>query len=306
MQYSKDDYQKEIAKRLPLTREKITQYRREAEEHWILYPQRYCHGTHNADVSGEYIGYSKNTKDSYLVVKTEDSKYCMYIGEGNARDLYDFTSFGTSSELMYDTLQAGEQCSGIRFGWWVAQGVRNVDYSVMISGGHDLFGCVALKKKEYCILNKQYTPDEYTALRGRIIEEMNKHPYTDAKGRVYRYGEFFPPEMSPFGYNETNAQEFFPLSEDEAIDRGYQWYENTQNIYQSTIHGKGLPESIENVGDDITKEVIGCSETGKAFRIIPSEIDFYRRMKLPLPSIHPDVRHTKRTRYRNSIKLWHR
>ena len=29
------------------------------------------------------------------------------------------------------------------------------------------------------------------------------------------WGEFFPHEMSPFGYNETVAQEYFPMTEDE-------------------------------------------------------------------------------------------
>jgi len=29
------------------------------------------------------------------------------------------------------------------------------------------------------------------------------------------WGEFFPHELSPFGYNETVAQEYFPLTEEE-------------------------------------------------------------------------------------------
>ena len=53
-QYSKNDYQKEIAKLLPLTREKITKYRMEAEKHWLLYPPRNWHGTHNVNAFVEY------------------------------------------------------------------------------------------------------------------------------------------------------------------------------------------------------------------------------------------------------------
>jgi len=30
------------------------------------------------------------------------------------------------------------------------------------------------------------------------------------------WGEFFPIEMSPFGYNETIAQEYFPITQDES------------------------------------------------------------------------------------------
>jgi hypothetical protein len=45
---------------------------------------------------------------------------------------------------------------------------------------------------------------------------MNNNPYIDKKGRVYRYGEFFPMEISPFAYNETIAQEHFSLTKEQA------------------------------------------------------------------------------------------
>jgi len=44
----------------------------------------------------------------------------------------------------------------------------------------------------------------------KIKDHMDKMPFTDAKGNVYRYGEFLPPEMSPFAYNTTLAQNFSP------------------------------------------------------------------------------------------------
>jgi len=31
------------------------------------------------------------------------------------------------------------------------------------------------------------------------------------------WGEFFPASLSPFGYNETVAQEYFPLSREEVL-----------------------------------------------------------------------------------------
>ncbi len=52
---------------------------------------------------------------------------------------------------------------------------------------------------------------------------MDEMPYTDARGRVYKYGEFYPPELSPWSYNETLAQEYFPLTKEEAISLGYRW-----------------------------------------------------------------------------------
>jgi hypothetical protein len=33
------------------------------------------------------------------------------------------------------------------------------------------------------------------------------------------WGEFFPLPLSPFGYNETVAQDYFPLTSEEAIEK---------------------------------------------------------------------------------------
>jgi hypothetical protein len=79
-----------------------------------------------------------------------------------------------------------------------------------------MFGCAKLRHKKYCILNKQYSKEEYYEMVEKVKKHMNEMPYVDKKGRVYKYGEFFPAELSPFGYNETLAHDFFPLEKEEA------------------------------------------------------------------------------------------
>ena len=44
----------------------------------------------------------------------------------------------------------------------------------------------------------------------------------------------------------------------------------------------------------------------QAFRIIPQELDFLRKMNLPLPRLCPNCRHYQRIKQRNPLKLWHR
>ena len=70
-------------------------------------------------------------------------------------------------------------------------GNRDLQYSEACSGSQNLFGCTALRTKEYCILNKQYTKEEYEDLVSKIMKHMNDNPYTDKNGHVYKYGEFF-------------------------------------------------------------------------------------------------------------------
>ena len=60
-------------------------------------------------------------------------------------------------------------------------------------------------------MNKQYKEKEYFEIVSKIKGHMNTMSYIDEKGRIFKYGEFFPYDMCPFGYNETNAHDFFPL-----------------------------------------------------------------------------------------------
>ena len=82
-----------------------------------------------------------------------------------------------------------------------------------------LFGCVGLRNKKYCILNKQYTQEEYEKIVPQIITHMQTTTAKDGAGS--ERGEFFDPQLSPFGYNETVANEYYPLSKEQAIARGY-------------------------------------------------------------------------------------
>lgn len=49
------------------------------------------------------------------------------------------------------------------------------------------------------------------------------------------WGEFFPTELSAFGYNETVAQEYFPMTEKEVKVKGWKWYDGeNKNTYIGT------------------------------------------------------------------------
>jgi len=172
---------------------------------------------------------------------------------------------------------------------------------------------VGLRKKGYCILNKQYSKEEYEALVPRIISHMNEMPYADKKGRVYRYGEFFPLEFSPFPYNDTFAQEHLPLTKEESFEKGYLWKDPEKRNYSITMEHEALPDHIKDVQDTILKEVIACAhnqicneQCTQAFRILPHELEFYRKIEFPLPRLCPNCRHYQRIKQRSSLKLWQR
>lgn len=137
---------------------------------------------------------------------------------------------------------------------------------------------------------------------------MNNVPYRDSMGRVYRYGEFFPAELSPFCYNETNAQEEFPLDEKQAREEGYHWIdkEKYRGEYQITKKAGELPDNISEVKDDILKEIIECSQCERPYRIIGQELKFYRNQHLPLPRLCVECRYKEHMKWKNSFRLYHR
>jgi hypothetical protein len=115
--------------------------------------------------------------------------------------------------------------------------------------------------------------------------------------------------MSPFGYNETVAQEYFPLTKSEAVWSGiFHWsdYEAPFPTVEKVIPASKLPDTIDSIPDDILNWAIECEVTGRPFRIIRQELEFYRKHSLPIPRRHPDQRHLDRMALRNPRKLFER
>ncbi len=102
--------------------------------------------------------------------------------------------------------------------------------------------------------------------------------------------------------------EYFPLTKDEALKRGYAWRDPTDEKpdVKKVIPAKQLPQTIGEIPDDVLNWAVVCLVTGRPFRIIKQELAFYRQLDLPLPHKHPDERHRERTTSRSGIKLFSR
>jgi hypothetical protein len=175
-----------------------------------------------------------------------------------------------------------------------------------IKSSSDCFGCVGIKSKKFCIFNKQYTEPEYNILVGKIKKQMDEIPYTGTDGSVYKYGEFFPIDFVPFGFNNSLAAQHFTYTKDEAVAKGYPWIEVDRGNYTITKKASELPESIHDVSDTILKDIIECEICHHAFRIMPDELTFLRKEQLPLPHMCVDCRHTRRVQDRLKADLYDR
>ena len=240
---------------------------------------------------GDFLTNTQNCTDCYDV---NDSQDCKYINVGvNVKDLIDCSNMYLKPELNYQVLGTIETYNVI-FSLYVFHS-QNVAYSEFCFNSSNLFGCSGLRKKQYCIFNKQYTKEQYEELVPRIIAHMNS---------TGEWGQFFPMWHSPYGYNETVAQDYVPLTKDVALARGMHWKDPDQKDYKPQTYT--IPNSIKDVPDTITKELLACKHCGKNYRIIPQELARLRNISLPIPHKCPDCRHSERMSLRNPPRLYAR
>ena len=310
-QYSKEDYLKNKESLNFGSYKILSQFKDKYKDFILKYPRKYGSIIKSVDVTGDNIMNSKNIKncfDSYGNV--EDSKY---LSHGfDQKDSYDMYGYGVGASLMYEGVDSGLKASNNLF-CILNHGSMNTQYTYMCYNSKNLFGCIGIRKNEYCILNKQYTKEEYEKLIPKIIKHMDEMPYIDSKGRVYKYGEFFPSEISPFAYNETIAQEYFPKTINEIIESGNFYRKPIDRNYLITIKSEDLIDNIKDVDNSILEEIISCPNGGSeltqctfAYRIIKDELDFLRKHNISLPRLCPNCRHYERLAQRNPLKLWHR
>ncbi len=310
IQLNKEDYSREISK---IKFSSYQENKKLKQEFSMMMTQHSIHKFANVtkveNVSGNFIVNCKNVHNFFYAHDSENVKYG--IRAISMKDSMDINYAG--GELMYEMVSPGALT--ISRQQFCVEATNSIDtaYSQFTYDCSNTFGCVGLRNKQYCILNKQYTKEEYEKLVSRIIKHMDEMPYTDRLGRVYKYGEFFPTTFSPFAYNESVAQEYFPLSKEEAVKQGYQWRDSEAKKYPVTKTADQLSDDMQEVSNAILEETIQCShnqacnhQCTQAFRIIPQELQFYKRMNLPLPRLCPNCRHYERLKRRNPLKLWHR
>jgi len=309
-QYSREDYMKEL-KELGVDNWANLQKLKEKYYNTVVSKaiHRYATIIGSTRCTGDNILNSKNAQYCFDIPgETEDSKFlewCM-----NSKDIYD--SIGLyKTALSYENVDNNRVNNNM--GTITIYDSAYTYYDINCHNCNNIFGCIGLRKKEYCILNKQYTKEEYQELLPRIVKHMTDMPYVDKRGRVHNYGDFFPAEFSPFAYNDTIAQEYFPLTQEEALREGFVWRPSEEKKYDITMPVEKISDRIADVGDGILDHVLGCAHAGKcndqcttAFKITSSELSLYRKLNVPLPHLCPNCRHYERLCQRNPMKLWHR
>ncbi len=304
--YSKKEYEEKVKLFSLQTWSGCQDVKKKSHEFWLKAPVKYIQGTNNSNVLGEYISHSRNIYMGYLVYEGDNLRYCQNHTVPGSKDSMDISVWGSPNELCYENTTCGYGLSNSKFCVECWPENSNLAYCMFMKNSSDCFGCFGLINKKYCIFNKQYSETVYYELVKKIIEHMNMLPYIDKKGRVYKYGEFFPIEHSPFEYNTSVVNEYFPLTREQASEQGFSWDNVEKTEYEVNINASDLPNSIIDAEDTIISKLIACDKCKKAYRIIKPELEFLRKEELPLPRLCVECRYAERILQRNKFHLFHR
>ena len=223
------------------------------------------------DCTGDYLSHSKNCYHCFCASEAWDCRYGYNLWR-DSKDNGDVDTCGMNSELNYECINTAIDSSR-NIGCARCWGVHNSFYCNECDYSQHLLGCIGLRHKKYCILNRQYTQKEYESLVPKIIESMQK---------AKEWGQFFPMALSPFAYHETVAQDYFPSPQE-------------RNLVKN-----------ETKTDENEKNIKTCSTCEKHYKIITQELKFYEHHHLPLPQACPNCRHSHRLKNRNPRQLWQR
>lgn len=288
--YSREEYIAKIKSFELDTQSKLDTMKQKFAEFILKYPRRNLWQTAVENSSGNSIQHVMNSRECYDAHALQDCGYSVWIFD--AKDAYDCYGMG-ASELVYETI-GDEEVQSCQFNTFVTRS-SNVMYSDSCFSSHDLFGCAGMKQSQYSVLNKKYSPEEYKILIEKIRTSM------EASGE---YGEFFPSRLSPFDYNETIAEVFMSLGKEQALAQGFTWHDESASEYRPATYQ--IPDSISDVPDTITKELLACDVTGKNYKITPQELAFYRTHQIPAPRKCPEQRHRERMEKRLRYFMYER
>jgi hypothetical protein len=311
-QYSKEEYEKISSNYNLGSHAGLQNFKQEYAKFIKDHFRRFAFIYKSLNVTGDNIMHSKNGRMLFDIFgELENSKYVSHVGAG-LKESYDGYGAGARAEFMYESIDTGAEGSRQLFSI-INHGCLATHYTYMCYSSKFLFGCIGIRNQDYIILNKKYTKAEYQDLLLRIIKHMNDMPYVDNQGRVYKYGEFFPMELSPFSYDETIVQEYYPLDEKNIHEYGLKVKGKIDRINKIDIKTDEMPDNVQDVDSSIVGKVIECGHQGQckeqcteAFKIRQEELQFLKKINIALPRLCPNCRHYQRLKQRNPFKLWHR
>ena len=170
-QYPEDEYYKKLWQFKKMPAGKIMEI---LQPEFDKHPRLYAHMLKGGENSfGEYIYFSRNCFNCYNVRNVSDSTHVSEImtpdsGSSNCVDC----NFASQIELCFDC-QNVALCTNCNY-MKDCFGCNDSAYLINCYNCNNCLGCVYLENKEYCILNRQFTREEYKIAALQIKAQLKE------------------------------------------------------------------------------------------------------------------------------------
>ncbi|MCB0323790.1 MAG: hypothetical protein KDD69_09465 [Bdellovibrionales bacterium] len=243
--------------------------------------------------SGNYLYQCRSAFDSFECVDAANVVHCHWLR--GARDCLDGFGFGDGLSRSIQFVNVGSGAEGVINCIECWNNVRDLVYCSYCEESSDLFACVGLRGKQYCIFNTQYSKDEYFELRARIVAHLRERSI---------WGKFFPANFSGFAYNLSSANFYMPLSKVPAKMLGFRWDDGDEALKPSLLMGgvedsggdrfAEVPQRTEALSAQHVSELYLCELSGKPYRLAAQEIALYQALGVAPPGRCFEQRHQAR------------
>ena len=223
--------------------------------------------------NGFYIADVSKSRNILFSWWTQKESYDVFDTWINVKDMYGVASWWVNSENIYLSSQI-ESC-------------YNIFYSYYLNNSNHCFACIWLQNQSFCILNKQYTKEDWYKKVNQIFEKM------DNNGTLW---DFLPPELNPFYFNDTVAWIIWWFQKEDIVSDLYMWRDekiqveipnwvDTINIDELNSYQWFNQNWEWKINPEILKKVI-IDENWNYYKIVQMEYDFLIKNSLPIPEIH--------------------
>lgn len=252
---------------------------------------KYSQILNSKDCVGGFIEDSNRLDFCFDAIDCQDVKASASIGSAKS-GMYSYSIGWPAAEYFFGacSMRGG---NNVKFSYNIVS-TSNSIYCDSIISCTDAIACVGIKHKEFAILNKSYSKEEYLAIKAQL----------EKKGEL---AKFPGPEFSTFGYNEAAAYTQYPLTQEQATAAGYRWQKQVPiTTDQETIAPEAVPDNLKDINDGFLKQIFKCAHCSRNYRIVARELELYRQFSLPLPRQCPQCRMLRRREERTPYKLWPR
>ncbi|MBU0577532.1 hypothetical protein KJ742_00595 [Patescibacteria group bacterium] len=282
-QLSKEEYEKKMNE-INFNSHSVFAYLKDKFVKEILTGKPYKRLINTENSTGNFL---INTKNCHHCYDVEDAEDCMYywVGANGCKDVVHSHAIVDGSQLICGCVSTTESynCHNV-VGCWTC---KDCCYGEFLQGCNDCFGCISLRYKKYCILNKEYSEEEYKEIKSDIIKKMGDY-----------YGNPFPFDCATFSYLDSAFKDYDTFTKEEVESMGWRYGEEQEVEAGDYEDVSNIPDDISNLEDSKIETVFLCPISGKPFKIIPQEIRLLKKIKAPLPRAHHEVRYEERVRFR--------